>query len=196
MEPFAKFEHEGCQRVAGKYDPVWARSTRQFIPPLLGCRRGYSKLICSRRWLWPPATSRPRWPNAAQHRAASIFLRKWSQSRKRCFRKSNSAKAMRKICRSPTSLSIASWPTSLCFMCLTRSALAPKLSVSSNPAANSASRFGPRRRKIHTQRSSTTPCRHTLISRSICQPARRTICFLVARSFDGRSNTSGSMVRQ
>jgi ubiquinone/menaquinone biosynthesis C-methylase UbiE len=35
MEPFAKFEHEGWQRVASKYDSVWARSTRQFIPPLL-----------------------------------------------------------------------------------------------------------------------------------------------------------------
>ncbi len=35
MEPFAKFEHEGWQRVAGKYDSVWARSTRQFIPQLL-----------------------------------------------------------------------------------------------------------------------------------------------------------------
>jgi SAM-dependent methyltransferase len=35
MEAFAKFEHEGWQRVAGKYDSVWASSTRQFIPPLL-----------------------------------------------------------------------------------------------------------------------------------------------------------------
>ena len=35
METFAKFEHEGWQRVAGKYDSVWASSTRQFIPPLL-----------------------------------------------------------------------------------------------------------------------------------------------------------------
>src|SRR5213080_2389776 len=35
MESFAKFEQEGWQRVAGKYDSVWARSTRQFIPSLL-----------------------------------------------------------------------------------------------------------------------------------------------------------------
>jgi ubiquinone/menaquinone biosynthesis C-methylase UbiE len=35
MEAFAKFEHEGWQRVAGKYHSVWASSTRQFIPPLL-----------------------------------------------------------------------------------------------------------------------------------------------------------------
>src|SRR5437660_7364599 len=35
MESFAKFEHEGWQRVAGKYDSGWARSTRQFIPSLL-----------------------------------------------------------------------------------------------------------------------------------------------------------------
>ena len=36
MEPFAQFEQQGWQRVAGKYDSVWARSTRQFIPALLG----------------------------------------------------------------------------------------------------------------------------------------------------------------
>lgn len=35
MESFAKFEHEGWQRVAGKYDSVWASSTWQFILPLL-----------------------------------------------------------------------------------------------------------------------------------------------------------------
>ena len=35
MESFAKFEPEGWQRVAGKYDSVWASSTRQFILPLL-----------------------------------------------------------------------------------------------------------------------------------------------------------------
>ena len=35
MELFAKFEHEGWQRVAGKYDSIWASSTRQFILPLL-----------------------------------------------------------------------------------------------------------------------------------------------------------------
>jgi len=32
---FSRFEHEGWQRVAEKYDSVWASSTRQFIPPLL-----------------------------------------------------------------------------------------------------------------------------------------------------------------
>ena len=34
-EAFTKFEHEGWERVAHKYDSVWASSTRQFIPPLL-----------------------------------------------------------------------------------------------------------------------------------------------------------------
>src|SRR4051812_36043549 len=32
---FARFEHEGWQRVADKYDSVWAPLTRQFIPSLL-----------------------------------------------------------------------------------------------------------------------------------------------------------------
>ena len=35
MESFVKLEHEGWQRVAGKYDSVWASSTRQFVLPLL-----------------------------------------------------------------------------------------------------------------------------------------------------------------
>ena len=35
MDAFTEFEHEGWERVAGKYDAVWASSTRQFIAPLL-----------------------------------------------------------------------------------------------------------------------------------------------------------------
>jgi len=34
-DDFARFEHEGWQRVANKYDSTWSKSTRQFIPPLL-----------------------------------------------------------------------------------------------------------------------------------------------------------------
>jgi ubiquinone/menaquinone biosynthesis C-methylase UbiE len=34
-DEFGQFEHEGWQRVAGKYDSVWSSSTRQFISPLL-----------------------------------------------------------------------------------------------------------------------------------------------------------------
>jgi len=34
-DAFTKFEHEGWERVADKYDSTWASSTRQFIPPLL-----------------------------------------------------------------------------------------------------------------------------------------------------------------
>ena len=63
MESFAKFEHEGWQRVAGKYDSVWASSTRQFILPLLdaaevsggmsvldvGCGPGYVRAAATAR---------------------------------------------------------------------------------------------------------------------------------------------------
>src|ERR1044072_2262913 len=35
MNAFTEFEHEGWERVAGKYDATWASSTRQFIAPLL-----------------------------------------------------------------------------------------------------------------------------------------------------------------
>jgi ubiquinone/menaquinone biosynthesis C-methylase UbiE len=34
-DDFARFEHEGWQRVADKYDSVWSSLTRQFIPYLL-----------------------------------------------------------------------------------------------------------------------------------------------------------------
>ncbi len=67
MESFAKFEHEGWQRVAGKYDSVWASSTRQFIPPLLdataiskgmsvldvGCGPGYVSAVAAARGVTP-----------------------------------------------------------------------------------------------------------------------------------------------
>lgn len=67
MEPFAKFEHEGWQRVAGKYDSVWASSTRQFIPALLdsadvfgemsildvGCGPGYVAAAAAERGARP-----------------------------------------------------------------------------------------------------------------------------------------------
>src|SRR5947207_14170689 len=35
MDSFTRFEYEGWERVADKYDSVWSTSTRQFIPPLL-----------------------------------------------------------------------------------------------------------------------------------------------------------------
>ena len=35
QDEFGRFEHEGWQRVANKYDSVWSTSTRQFILPLL-----------------------------------------------------------------------------------------------------------------------------------------------------------------
>jgi hypothetical protein len=34
-DDFARFEHEGWQRVADKYDSVWSSLTWQFIPYLL-----------------------------------------------------------------------------------------------------------------------------------------------------------------
>src|SRR6202045_5298806 len=62
-EAFTKFEHEGWERVANKYDSVWSSSTRQFIPPLLdaanvaekmsildvGCGPGYVSAAAAER---------------------------------------------------------------------------------------------------------------------------------------------------
>jgi len=66
-ESFAKFEYEGWQRVARKYDSFWASSTRQFIPPLLdaaevsgemsvldvGCGPGYVSAAAAARGATP-----------------------------------------------------------------------------------------------------------------------------------------------
>lgn len=63
MNAFTEFEHEGWQRVADKYDSIWASSTRQFIPPLLdavgicdgmtlldvGCGPGYVSAAATER---------------------------------------------------------------------------------------------------------------------------------------------------
>jgi SAM-dependent methyltransferase len=62
-DAFTKFEHEGWERVANKYDSVWSSSTRQFIPPLLdaaevsgkmsildvGCGPGYVSAAAAER---------------------------------------------------------------------------------------------------------------------------------------------------
>jgi SAM-dependent methyltransferase len=67
MDPFTEFEHEGWQRVAGKYDATWATSTRQFIAPLLdaaevaagmsmldvGCGPGYVSAAAAERGAKP-----------------------------------------------------------------------------------------------------------------------------------------------
>ena len=66
-DPFTEFEHEGWQRVAGKYDSVWSSSTRQFIPSLLdaadvsaemsvldvGCGPGYVSASAAERGAKP-----------------------------------------------------------------------------------------------------------------------------------------------
>jgi SAM-dependent methyltransferase len=66
-DPFTKFEHEGWERVADKYDSVWSSSTRQFIPPLLnaanvaekmsildvGCGPGYVSAAAAERGAKP-----------------------------------------------------------------------------------------------------------------------------------------------
>lgn len=66
-DPFTKFEHEGWQRVADKYDATWATSTRQFISPLLdaadvsgnmsildvGCGPGYVSAVAAERGATP-----------------------------------------------------------------------------------------------------------------------------------------------
>ena len=66
-DAFTKFEHEGWERVADKYDSTWSTSTRQFIPPLLeaaevsaemsildvGCGPGYVSAAANERGAIP-----------------------------------------------------------------------------------------------------------------------------------------------
>ena len=66
-DAFTEFEHEGWERVADKYDSTWARSTRQFIEPLLdaanvsakmsildvGCGPGYVSAAAAERGAHP-----------------------------------------------------------------------------------------------------------------------------------------------
>jgi len=66
-DAFTKFEHEGWERVASKYDSTWSSSTRQFIPALLdaaqlaakmsildvGCGPGYVSAAASERGAIP-----------------------------------------------------------------------------------------------------------------------------------------------
>jgi len=66
-DAFSKFEHEGWERVANKYDSTWSSSTRQFIPPLLdaaeissnlsildvGCGPGYVSAAAAERGAVP-----------------------------------------------------------------------------------------------------------------------------------------------
>jgi ubiquinone/menaquinone biosynthesis C-methylase UbiE len=67
MDAFTEFEHEGWERVAGRYDSVWSSSTRQFIEPLLdaaevregmavldvGCGPGYVSAAARKRGAKP-----------------------------------------------------------------------------------------------------------------------------------------------
>ena len=67
MDRFTRFEHDGWQGVADKYDSVWSSSTRQFIPPLLeaaevsakmsildvGCGPGYVSAAAAERGAAP-----------------------------------------------------------------------------------------------------------------------------------------------
>jgi SAM-dependent methyltransferase len=85
-DPFTEFEHEGWERVAGKYDSTWSTSTRQFIKPLLdaadvssgssildvGCGPGYVSAAAAERGAIPIgldfssemiAISKKMWPN-------------------------------------------------------------------------------------------------------------------------------------
>lgn len=76
---FTEFEHEGWQRVAAKYDSIWASSTRQFIPPLLDAadvRSDLSVLDVGSGPGYVSAATRDRgaWPTGLDFSAAMIAI--------------------------------------------------------------------------------------------------------------------------
>src|SRR5256886_17289227 len=151
MEAFAKFEHEGWQRVAGKYDSVWASSTRQFIPPLLDSAEVTGSMVVLDVGCGPGYVAGAAGERGATSRGLDFSKEMVAIAQKK-FPHSEFRKAMRKISLSQMPPSIASWPISLFSTCPIPSGPAPKRSVSSNPAANSASPSGRRPRKIRTRR--------------------------------------------
>jgi 2-polyprenyl-3-methyl-5-hydroxy-6-metoxy-1,4-benzoquinol methylase len=107
MEAFAKFEHEGWQRVAGKYDSVWASSTRQFIPPLLDAAEVTGSMVVLDVGCGPGYVA-----GAAAERGATSrgldFSREWSQSHRKSFLILNFGKRCAKSTLSQMPPSIAS----------------------------------------------------------------------------------------
>jgi ubiquinone/menaquinone biosynthesis C-methylase UbiE len=89
---FTRFEHEGWERVADKYDSVWSSLTRQFIPHLIdtvGVSTGMSVL---------DVACGPGYVSAAIKELASIFPEKWLRSREASFVKPLFAKEMHNSC--------------------------------------------------------------------------------------------------
>src|SRR5205823_289322 len=86
---FTRFEHEGWERVADKYDSVCSSLTRQFILHLIdtvGCR------------VRAPDTYLRPLRSSGQILPALIFPEKWLRSREASFRKPFFAKAMHNSC--------------------------------------------------------------------------------------------------
>jgi len=151
MEAFAKFEHEGWQRVAGKYDSVWASSTRQFIPPLLDAAEvaGNSSVLdvgCGPGYVAAAAAERGATPRGLDFSKEMVAI---AQKR---FPHIEFCEGDAQNLPFTDATSIASWPTSLFSTCPILSGPAPKRIASLKPAANSVSPSGRRRRKIRTRR--------------------------------------------
>ena len=80
-DAFTKFEHEGWERVADKYDSTWASSTRQFIPPLLDAAEVSGKMSildvgCGPGYVSAAATERGALPTGLDFAAEMIAVAK------------------------------------------------------------------------------------------------------------------------
>jgi SAM-dependent methyltransferase len=147
MEAFAKFEHEGWQRGAGKYDSVWASSTRQFTPPLLDAAEVTGSMVVLDVGCGPGYVA-----GAAAERGAT--------SRGLDFSKEMVAIAQQQFPRIEFREGDAQnppFPDAILDcgpspICPIPSRPAPKRAVSSNRAANSTLPFGRRLRKIRTRK--------------------------------------------
>jgi cyclopropane fatty-acyl-phospholipid synthase-like methyltransferase len=115
-DEFTEFEHEGWECVAAKYDSVWAQSTRQFIPSLLDAAEVSAGMSVLDVGAGPGYVSAA----AAERSATPIgldFSKQMVSIAKRCFQRSNFARATLKTFRSPTATSTEFWQTSPCSIC-------------------------------------------------------------------------------
>src|SRR5438477_991684 len=127
-DEFTRFEHEGWERVADKYDSVWSSLTRQLIPHLIDRAQ-----ISSGMSVLDVACG-PGYVSAAVRELSANptgidFSAKMVATAKRCSLIFHSFKVMLRRCRLTMRPTIVFWLTSACFILRSRKKRVGKLSV-------------------------------------------------------------------
>src|SRR6266702_5741876 len=114
-DEFTRFEHEGWERVADKYDSVWSSLTRQFIRHLVDRAQVSSVMSVL------DVARGPGYVSAAVRKLGAIptgidFSEKMVATAKRMFPDISFLKVMLRRCRLTMRATIAFWLTSACFI--------------------------------------------------------------------------------